>query len=55
MKKKHHLIDMPILLIPGIFLLASVFLLIFDKSNWAFLSLGIAIVIAILIHKEDNF
>lgn len=55
MKKKHHLIDMPVLFIPGFFLLVSIFLLLMDLVNWAFLSLGVAIVIAILIHKENEF
>ena len=54
MKKKHHLIPMPVLLIPGAFLLISVFLLLFGNTEWAFLFVGIAVVIAILIHKEND-
>ncbi len=53
MKKKHHLIPFEVLLIPGGFLLVSVFLMLFGHMDWAFLFVGIAIVVAIMIHKED--
>lgn len=52
MNKKHHEIPMRILLIPGMLLLISIFLLVFRATEWSFLFVGIAIVIAILIHKE---
>ena len=52
--KKHHAIPKQILLIPGILLLISIMLLIFKATEWAYLFVGIAIVIAILIHKDEN-
>lgn len=54
MNKKHHEIPMKILLIPGIFLAIALILLVFKQTDWSYLFVGIAIVIAILIHKEDK-
>ncbi|MBN1175158.1 hypothetical protein JXA48_00800 [Candidatus Woesearchaeota archaeon] len=54
MKKKHHEIPLRILIIPGILLLVALLLLAFQATEWAFFFVGIAIVIAILIHKETE-
>ena len=54
MKKKHHEIPLRILMIPGILLLVALLLLVFGSTEWSFLFVGIAIVIAILIHKENE-
>jgi len=54
MKKKHHEIPMQILMVPGIMLVIALLLLAFKQSDWAFLFVGIAIVIAVLIHKEEE-
>jgi len=49
-QSRHHEIPLQILLIPGAFLLISVILLASGFSDWAFLFMGIAIVIAMLMH-----
>jgi hypothetical protein len=54
MKKKHNEIPLKILMIPGVLLLTALLLLTFQATDWAFLFVGIAIVIAILIHKENE-
>ena len=54
MKKKHHEIPLQILIIPGMLLLTALLLLAFKATDWAFLFVGIAIVIAILIHKDND-
>lgn len=45
-------IPYPVLIIPGLFLLASIFLLLNNLVDWAFLSVGFSIVIAILIRNK---
>jgi len=52
-KNHHHTIPLPVLLIPGIIIVISLFLFISGLQEWSYLIMGIAIVVAILIHKED--
>ena len=49
----HHTIPMPMLLIPGIIIIISLFLFISELKDWAYMVMGIAIVVAILIHREE--
>lgn len=53
-KDHHHTIPMALLLIPGIIMIISLFLFISGLQEWSYLVMGMAIVIAILIHREDN-
>jgi len=39
-------------IIPGIFLLVALFLLLNNLSEWAFLSIGFAVVLAVLVHHD---
>ena len=45
-------IPYPVLIVPGLFLLASIFLLLNNLVEWAFLSVGFALVIAVLIRNN---
>ena len=52
--KAHHELPKSALLLPGAFLLFATFLLIAGQESWSFLFVGIAIVIAVMIHKEEE-
>lgn len=52
-KEKHHTIPMQIVLIPGLMLLFSLLLFILGQKDLSYLIVGMAIVVAILIHRED--
>ncbi|MFW5865840.1 MAG: hypothetical protein ACOCU6_01970 [Nanoarchaeota archaeon] len=53
-RHEHHLIPLPLVLIPGLMLLVSLLIFIFGQKDLSFLIVGMAIVVAILIHKEDS-
>ncbi len=53
-KDHHHNIPLPVLLIPGFIIIISFFLFISQLKDWAFLTMGAAIVVAVLIHREEE-
>ena len=52
MSRKHHEIPLQHLLFPGLFLVVGLFTLLFSSRDLAFFFVGVAIVSAILVHKE---
>ncbi|MFP4119297.1 MAG: hypothetical protein ACLFTH_04550 [Candidatus Woesearchaeota archaeon] len=53
-KHHHHTIPLQLVLIPGLMLLVSLLLFVFGKTELSYLIMGMAIVIAILVHREDE-
>ncbi len=53
-KDQHHTIPMTILLIPGAIMVISFFLFISELKDWAYLVMGMAITVTILIHREEE-
>ncbi|MCF7798550.1 hypothetical protein K9M74_01465 [Candidatus Woesearchaeota archaeon] len=50
----HHTIPLSILLIPCAIIIISLFLFIAGLKDWAYMTIAIAIIIAILIHREEE-
>ncbi|MGM5480377.1 MAG: hypothetical protein ACQESC_02870 [Nanobdellota archaeon] len=53
-KHHHHTIPLQLVLIPGLMLLVSLLLFVFGYKDISYLIVGMAIVVAILIHREDE-
>ncbi|MGM5481138.1 MAG: hypothetical protein ACQESE_01870 [Nanobdellota archaeon] len=53
-KHHHHTIPLQIVLIPGLMMLGSLLLFVFGMKDLSYLIVGMAIVIAILIHREEE-
>lgn len=54
MKTKHHEIPLPWLLFPGLFLFIGLIILMLGYRDLAFYFAAIAVVSAVLIHKEEK-